>query len=220
MPSFPLSAFRFPLSAFRFPLSAFRFPLSAFRFPLSAFRLPPSAFRLGLSAVAVLLLAPGLLFRSLLLTLRAVKRAEHRSDGGSEEAHVSERSELWAGPASAREATLFGERRAPAWRSRAGSRTGCAFFWLLFFAQAKKSDSLPPAQRVERKLCCCFSFCLACDWLNGNGNGNGKGKGKGKGKGNGRGQASGQRLPRCCAAYFCLGKSKQNRRRLPRRGGP
>ncbi|MBV6689558.1 hypothetical protein KV692_17215 [Xanthomonas euvesicatoria pv. physalidis] len=24
-----------------------------------------------------------------------------------------------------------------------GARTGCAFFWLLFFAQAKKSDSRP-----------------------------------------------------------------------------
>ena len=153
-------------------LSAFRFPLSAFRFPLSASRLPPPAFDFRL--LLLLLLAPGLLFRCLLLTLSAVKRAEHRSDGGGEEAHVSERSELWAGPASAREAPLFGERRAPAWRSRAGSRTGCAFFWLLFFAQAKKSDSLPPAQRVERKLCCCFSFCLACDWLNGNGNGNAK----------------------------------------------
>ncbi|MCW1981464.1 hypothetical protein FHY25_001380 [Xanthomonas arboricola] len=32
---------------------------------------------------------------------------------------------------------------APVARSASGARTGCAFFWLLFFAQAKKSDSRP-----------------------------------------------------------------------------
>ncbi len=32
---------------------------------------------------------------------------------------------------------------APVARSAPGARTGCAFFWLLFFAQAKKSDSRP-----------------------------------------------------------------------------
>ncbi|QCZ77435.1 hypothetical protein XapA_12165 [Xanthomonas citri pv. punicae] len=31
----------------------------------------------------------------------------------------------------------------PGARSAEGARTGCAFFWLLFFAQAKKSDSRP-----------------------------------------------------------------------------
>ena len=73
---------------------------------------------------------------SRLLTSPAVERAEHRSGTGGEEAHVFERSELCAVP-PARE-----ERRGPLRRSRISSRPGCAFFWLLFFAQAKKSDSL------------------------------------------------------------------------------
>ena len=73
---------------------------------------------------------------SRLLTSPAVERAEHRSGKGGEEAHVFERSELCAAP-PARE-----ERRGPLRRTRIGSRPGCAFFWLLFFAQAKKSDSL------------------------------------------------------------------------------
>jgi len=51
-----------------------------------------------------------------LLTSPAVKRAEHRSGTGGEEAHVSERSELCAVP-PARE-----ERRGPMRRSRIGSR--------------------------------------------------------------------------------------------------
>ena len=71
-----------------------------------------------------------------LLTYPAVERAEHRSATRGAEAHVFERSELCAAP-PARE-----ERRGPMRRSRIGSRPGCAFFWLLFFAQAKKSDSL------------------------------------------------------------------------------
>src|SRR5690606_9864108 len=51
-----------------------------------------------------------------LLTSSAVKRAEHRSGTGGEEAHVSERGELCAVPPS-RE-----ERRGPMRRSRIGSR--------------------------------------------------------------------------------------------------
>ena len=70
-----------------------------------------------------------------LLTSPAVERAEHRSGTGGEEAHVFERSELCAVP-PARE-----EHRGPMRRSRIGSCPGCAFFWLLFFAQAKKSLS-------------------------------------------------------------------------------
>ena len=84
----------------------------------------------------LLLLLQLLLLLPFAFDFPAVERAEHRSGTGGEEAHVSERSELCAVPLS-RE-----EHRGPMRRSRIGSRPGCAFFWLLFFAQAKKSDSL------------------------------------------------------------------------------
>jgi len=37
---------------------------------------------------------------------------------------------------------------------RAGMRPGCAFFWLLFFAQAKKSDSRTAGARKFLKYGC------------------------------------------------------------------
>ena len=83
-------------------------------------RLPATAVAVAAAVALGLLISP------------AVERAEHRSGTGGEEAHVSERSELCAVP-PARE-----ERRGPMRRSRIGSRPGCAFFWLLFFAQAKR----------------------------------------------------------------------------------
>ena len=72
-----------------------------------------------------------------LLTSPAVERAEHRSGTRGEEAHVSERSELCAVP------SLREERRAPMRRSRIGSRPAVLSFGYLFFARAKKSNSLP-----------------------------------------------------------------------------
>jgi len=47
-------------------------------------------------------------------------------------------------------------------------RPGCAFFWLLFFAQAKKSDSLVRAKAFDFALNCFYdylSFCGSGDTL-------------------------------------------------------
>ena len=93
-------------------------------------------------AVAVALARDFVLaFAFRLLTSPAVERAEHRSGTGGEEAHVFERSELCAVPPS-RE-----ERRGPMRRSRIGSRPAVLSFGYLFFARAKKSNSLPEGER-------------------------------------------------------------------------
>ena len=50
------------------------------------------------------------------------------------------------------------------WRSQAASGPGCAFFWLLFFAQAKKSDSAA-AKRLAKHVLTFrrFACALACE---------------------------------------------------------
>jgi len=81
-----------------------------------------------------------------LLTSPAVKRAEHRSGTGGEEAHVFERSELCAVP------PFREERRGPMRRSRIGSRPAVLSFGYFFFARAKKSNSLPEGERKPLTL--------------------------------------------------------------------
>jgi hypothetical protein len=43
------------------------------------------------------------------------------------------------------------KRRSAGNRTKCGEATGCDFFWLLFFAQAKKSN--PPAAREPHLSC-------------------------------------------------------------------
>ena len=107
------------------------------------------AFAVVLAVAVAVAVARAPAFR--LLTSPAVERAEHRSGTRGEEAHVFERSELCAVP------SFHEERRAPLRCSRIGPRPavldqpfGCwksASFGYLFFARAKKSNSLPEGER-------------------------------------------------------------------------